>query len=58
MIEENPKSCHEVLSEVLWAHRISKHRAIKVTPLELVHGQEVILPVGVILNALQIAQQN
>jgi transposase InsO family protein len=58
MIEENPKSCHEVLSEALWAHRISKHRAIKVTPLELVHGQEVILPVGVILNALQIAQQN
>jgi hypothetical protein len=23
-IEENPKRCHEVLSEALWAHHISK----------------------------------
>jgi hypothetical protein len=57
-IEENPKMWHEVLSEVLWAHRISKHSAIKVTPFELVYGQEVILLVEVNLNALRIAQQN
>jgi hypothetical protein len=31
--------------EALWTHRISKHSAIKVTPFELVYGQEVILPV-------------
>jgi hypothetical protein len=31
-IEENPKRWHEVLSEVLWAHRISKHSGTKVTP--------------------------
>jgi hypothetical protein len=30
---------------VLRAHRISKHSATKVTPFELVYGQEVILPV-------------
>jgi hypothetical protein len=29
-IEENPKRWHEVLSEVLWVHRISKHSATKV----------------------------
>jgi hypothetical protein len=40
-IEENPKRWHEVLSEVLWAHRISKHSTTKVTPFELVYGQEV-----------------
>jgi hypothetical protein len=55
-IEENPKRWHEVLSEVLWAHRISKHSATNVTPFELVYGQEVVLPVEVNLDALRIAQ--
>jgi hypothetical protein len=54
-IEENPKRWHEVLSEALWAHRISKHSAKKVTPFELVYGQEVVLLVEVNLDALQIA---
>jgi transposase InsO family protein len=31
-IEDNPKKWHEVLSEALWAHRISRHGATKVTP--------------------------
>ena len=31
-IEENPRRWHEVLSEALWAHRISRHGATKVTP--------------------------
>jgi hypothetical protein len=35
-IEENPKRWHEVLSEALWAHHISKHSVTKVTPFELV----------------------
>jgi transposase InsO family protein len=39
-LEENPKRRHEVLSEALWAHRISRHGATKVTPFELVYGQE------------------
>jgi hypothetical protein len=46
------------LSEALWAHRISKHSATKVTPFELVYGQEAILPVEVNLDALRIARQN
>jgi hypothetical protein len=54
----NPKRWHEVLSEALWAHRISKHNAIKLTPFELVYGQEAILPVEVNLDALRIARQN
>jgi hypothetical protein len=57
-IEENPKRWHEVLSKALWAHRISKHSPIKVTPFKLVYRQEVILPVEVNLNDLRIAQQN
>jgi hypothetical protein len=51
-IKENPKRWHEVLSEALWAHRISKHSTTKVTHFELVYGQEAILPVEVNLDAL------
>jgi hypothetical protein len=57
-IEENPKRWHEVLSEALWAHHISKHSATKVTPFELVYGQETVLPVEVNLDTLRIARQN
>jgi hypothetical protein len=57
-IEENPKRWHEVLSEMLWTHCISKHSATNVTPFELAYGQEVILPVEVNLGALRIARQN
>ena len=46
-IEENTKRWHEVLSEALWAHRISKHCSTKVTTFELVYGQEAVLPVEV-----------
>jgi hypothetical protein len=46
-IEENRRRWHEVLSEALWAHRISRHGATKVTPFKLVYGQEAMLPVEV-----------
>jgi hypothetical protein len=51
-IEENPKRWHNVLSGALWAHHISKHSATKVTPFELVYGQEAILLVEINLDAL------
>jgi hypothetical protein len=35
------------LSEALWAHRISKHRATKVSLFELVYGQEAVLHVEI-----------
>jgi transposase InsO family protein len=54
-IVENPKRWHEVLPEALWVHRISKHSATKVTPFELVYGQEVDLPVEVNLDDLLLA---
>jgi transposase InsO family protein len=57
-IKENPRRCHEVLSEALWAYRISRHGATKVTPFELVYGQEVVLPVEVNLDAYRLAKQN
>ena len=57
-IEKNPRRWHEVLSEALWAHRISRHGATKVTPFELVYGQEAVLPVEVNLDAYRLAKQN
>jgi hypothetical protein len=57
-IEDNPRRWHKVLSEALWAHRISRHGAIKVTPFELVYGQEAVLPVEVNLDAYMLAKQN
>jgi hypothetical protein len=53
-IKKNPKRWHEVLLKPLWAHHISKHNVTKITPFELVDGQEAILPVEN-LDALRIA---
>ena len=47
-----------MLSEALWAHRISRHGATKVTPFEFVYGQETVLPVEVNLEAYRLAKQN
>jgi hypothetical protein len=44
--------CH-----TLWVHRISRHGATKVTPFELVYGQEAVLPVEVNLGAYRLAKQ-
>jgi hypothetical protein len=57
-IEDNLRRWHEVLSEALWAHRMSRHGATKVTPFELVYGQEVVLPIEVNLAAYRLAKQN
>jgi transposase InsO family protein len=37
-IDEHPRHWHEVLSEALWAHRISCHGATKTSPYHLVYG--------------------
>jgi hypothetical protein len=42
----------------LWAHRISRPGATKVTPFELVYGQKADLPVEVNLATYILAKQN
>jgi hypothetical protein len=56
-IEKSPRRWHEVLSEALWAHRISKHGATKVMLFELVFGQEVVLPIEINLQGCRIEAQ-
>jgi hypothetical protein len=43
---------------MLHVHRIYKHRATKVSPFELVYGQEVVLPPEIILNAIRFVGHN
>jgi hypothetical protein len=42
----------------LWEHRTSRHGATKVTPFQLVYGQEAVLPVEVSLQILRITGQD
>jgi hypothetical protein len=57
-IKDSPRRWHEKLSEALWAHRTSRHGATKVTPSELVYGQEAVLPVEIGLQNLRVTGQD
>jgi hypothetical protein len=57
-IKDNPRRWHKKLSEAMWVHRTSRHGAMKVTPFQLVYGQEVVLPVEVRLQNLRITKQD
>jgi hypothetical protein len=57
-IKDNPRRWHEKLLKALWAHRASRHGATKVTPFELVYGQESVMPVEVNLQNLRITEQD
>ena len=47
-----------MLSEALWAQRISRHGATKFTAFELVYGQQAVLPVEMNPDAYRLAKQN
>jgi hypothetical protein len=57
-IKDSLRRWHEKLSEALWAHRTSRHRATKVTPFELVYGQEAVLLVEIVLYSLRVTKQD
>jgi hypothetical protein len=57
-IDEHPRRWDEVLSEALWAHRISCHGAIKTSPYHLVYGQEVVLPWEITTGSRRVEFQN
>jgi hypothetical protein len=57
-IKDDPRRWHEKLLEVIWVHRTSRHGATKVTPLELIYGQEAVLLVEVSLQNLRIIGQD
>jgi hypothetical protein len=57
-IDEYPRRWHEVLSEALWAYRISCHGATKTSPYHLVYGQEAVLPWEITAGSRRIEFQN
>jgi hypothetical protein len=57
-IEEQPRRWHRVSDEALWACRLSKHGATKVTPFELVYGQEAVLPIEINLQSCRLKYQD
>jgi hypothetical protein len=57
-IDEHPRRWHEVLSEALWAHRISCHGVTKTSPYHLVYGQEAILPWEITAGSRHVEFQN
>jgi hypothetical protein len=57
-IDEHPRRWHEVLSEALWAHRISCHGVTKTLPYHLVYGQEAALSWEITAGSRRIELQN
>jgi hypothetical protein len=55
-IKDSLRRWHEKLSEALWAHRTSRHGATKITPFELVYGEEAVLPVEIGLQSLRVTR--
>ena len=57
-LEDRPRNWHETLSDTLWAYRISQHDMTKVSPYQLVYGQESVLPIEVNLDSTRTRYQN
>jgi hypothetical protein len=57
-IDEHPRRWNEVLSEALWAHRISCHGATKTLSYHLVYGQEAVLPWEITVGSRGVEFQN
>ena len=57
-LEDRPRNWHETLSDTLRAYRISQHGVTKVSPYQLVYGQESVLPIEVNLGSTRTRYQN
>jgi hypothetical protein len=57
-IDEHPKRSHDVLSEALWAYRVSCHGATKTLPYHLVYGQEAVLLWKITASSRRVEFQN
>ena len=53
-VEDKPGRWHEVLC----AYRNSKNNATSLTPYRLTYGQDVVLPLLIVVNSLRVAKQH
>ena len=56
MLEDNPKDWHIILSETLWAYRNSKSDSIGASHYFLTYGQDVVLPMEVVVPSLRVSR--
>ncbi|CAN6704473.1 unnamed protein product [Malus baccata var. baccata] len=54
-VAENPEKWHERLGETLWAYRTSKRTATGTTPYALTFGQDVVIPMKIKIEDLDVA---
>jgi hypothetical protein len=57
-VTDNQRNWHNQLHNALWADRVTPKEAIGNSPYFLVYGQEAILPNGLYLPSLQLAQDS
>ena len=57
-IDEYPRHWHEVLSEALWAYRISCHGSTKTSSYHLFYGQDAVLPWEFMAGSRRVEFQN
>nr|KYP72165.1 Transposon Ty3-G Gag-Pol polyprotein [Cajanus cajan] len=57
-ISGKPRSWHETLVQILWAHRNSPRDATKTTPYKLVYGHDAILPLDINSQSIHVQKQN
>ena len=58
ILEDNSIDWHRILSKTLWAYRTSKKDSIGVSPYSLTYGQDVVLPMEVVLPSLRVSRHN
>ena len=58
MLEDNPRDWQRISSKTLWAYRISKRGSIGVSPYSLTYGQDVVLPMEVVVPSLRVFKHN
>ena len=58
MVTDNQRNWHNLLHKVLWDDRVTPKEAIRNSSYFLVYGQEALLPNGLYLPSLQLAQES
>ncbi|XP_043698798.1 uncharacterized protein LOC122649628 [Telopea speciosissima] len=57
VVDDNPRRWADMLSEVLWAFRMSQRTSMATTPFALMYGHDVVLPVEVSIRSARVAFQ-
>ena len=58
ILEENPGDWHRILSKTLWAYKTSKISSTRVSHFFFTYGQDVVLPMEVVVPSLRVSKQN